>query len=181
MKKHYYNLVESIIGISILVIVIILFSILIFVFKEFTIMDIFKFSIALAFILYLCNNLPGYVAFSEDYLIHKKNALSKAKFIDYYNIDKVNLDFEAAMWGMNWIYFKNDDKIILAIPMTVKIVKDILKQINKRKIYVKFDINSKWFNLPKKYHSLLYTYLSPKDKKAFDEKYGEEYSKNLND
>ena len=73
MKKHYYNLVESIIGISILVIVIILFSILIFVFKEFTIMDIFKFSIALAFILYLCNNLPGYVAFSEDYLIHKKN------------------------------------------------------------------------------------------------------------
>ena len=35
--------------------------------------------------------------------------------------------------------------------------------------------------MPKKYHKLLFPYLSPKDKKSFLQKYGEEYSKNLND
>ncbi|MBQ2718413.1 MAG: hypothetical protein IJF75_07445 [Clostridia bacterium] len=181
MKKHYYNLTLCIIGISVLIVALILFTALIFILKEFTIVDIFKYTIAIIGLILCINSIFAYVAFGDDYLVYKKGVIAKQKFIDYIFFDKVIIDFEAVLGQDAYIYFKKNDKIVLSYEAKLEIVKDIVNNINKKKIEVIFNINSKWYNMPKKYHKLLFPYLSPKDKKSFLQKYGEEYSKNLND
>lgn len=129
-------------------------------------------------------NLTEKIVFYEDYFVYKKNLFCKEVKISYNKIDKIIIDFATGYASSGWkpatnpgkrIYFEIQRKIAFHCELTYNFIEEILKRFKKSQIKVltNIDENIFNFNFPKKYHKLVFSYLTTNSKKKFIKKYGE--------
>ncbi len=129
-----------------------------------------------------------YVYFCETSYFYRHNFFCKEVEIDYKAIDKIVIDFGTGLYTGtkplsnpgSVIYFLNNKNLVHHAYISVAFIKELTCHFSKKQIKILVNLNAKIWGFPKKYHKLLYPYLSEKDKKAFVEKYGTAYTDSLN-
>lgn len=111
----------------------------------------------------------GTITFCEDGIIYKNSLFSRKQKIYYNEATKVQIDYKNYPRGLKSaapkrIYIIEKDKIRCQIDISLGIIKELLKHIEKSKITISFFENLHGF--PKKHRKLLYEYLKTEKQKC---------------